>query len=55
MTKEIERLEKLIANSERQLADETFVSRAPAHVVESIRQKLIEYKGQLAKHRESLQ
>jgi valyl-tRNA synthetase len=53
--KEIDRLEKLIANSERQLADQTFVSRAPAHVVDSIRQKLAEYTAQLAKHRESLQ
>ncbi|HYO80775.1 MAG TPA: valine--tRNA ligase [Bryobacteraceae bacterium] len=55
LRKEVERLEKLIANSERQLADETFVSRAPEHVVDSIRMKLIEYKAQLSKHRESLQ
>jgi valyl-tRNA synthetase len=53
--KEIQQLEKLIANSERQLGDETFISRAPAHVVDSVRQKLVEYKAQLAKHEESLQ
>jgi valyl-tRNA synthetase len=52
--KEIAQLEKLIANSERQLADSTFVGRAPAHVVDTIRQKLAEYKAQLAKLRESL-
>ena len=52
--KEIERLDKLIANSERQLADEKFTSKAPAHVVESIRQKLADYRAQLEKHRESL-
>jgi valyl-tRNA synthetase len=55
IAREIERLEKLIANSERQLNDETFISRAPAHVIESIRQKLVEYKAQLNKHRESLE
>jgi valyl-tRNA synthetase len=52
--KEIAQLEKLIANSERQLADSTFVGRAPAHVVDTIRQKLAEYKAQFAKLRESL-
>ncbi|MGI8992533.1 MAG: valine--tRNA ligase [Bryobacteraceae bacterium] len=46
--KERERIEKNIANSERQLADETFLSRAPEKVVESIRQKLGEYQAQLA-------
>jgi valyl-tRNA synthetase len=52
--KEVEQFEKNIANSERQLADEKFLSRAPAHVVESIRQKLAEYKAQLAKLKDSL-
>ena len=49
MEKEREQLEKNIANSRRQLGDETFLSRAPAHVVESIRQKLGDYEAQLAK------
>ncbi|MBC7928872.1 MAG: class I tRNA ligase family protein, partial [Bryobacteraceae bacterium] len=53
--KEIANLEKLIANSERQLGDETFMGRAPAHVVDTIRQKLGEYGAQLVKLRESLQ
>ncbi len=53
--KEIANLEKLIANSERQLNDQTFMGRAPAHVVDTIRQKLADYKAQLAKLRESLQ
>jgi valyl-tRNA synthetase len=52
--KEIDRLEKQIVNSERQLGDKTFTSRAPQHVVDTIRQKMAEYKAQLAKHRESL-
>ena len=47
--KERELLAKNIANSERQLADETFLGRAPAKVVESIRQKLADYKTQLQK------
>ena len=49
LEKEKEQLEKNIANSKRQLGDETFLSRAPAHVVESIRTKLAEYEAQLAK------
>jgi valyl-tRNA synthetase len=49
MEKEREQLVKNIANSERQLGDETFLGRAPAHVVESIRKKLEEYQAQLRK------
>jgi valyl-tRNA synthetase len=52
--KEIEQLEKVIASSERQLSDEKFLGRAPAHVVDSIREKLAGYKLQLQKLRESL-
>jgi valyl-tRNA synthetase len=52
--KEIAQLEKLIASSERQLEDEKFVSRAPAHIVEQLRVKLDDYRAQLIKHRESL-
>jgi valyl-tRNA synthetase len=47
--KEREQLEKNIANFERQLADETFLSRAPAKVVDGMRQKLADYKKQLEK------
>jgi valyl-tRNA synthetase len=47
--KEREQLEKNIANSKRQLADETFLSKAPAKVVDSIRAKLADYEAQLAK------
>jgi valyl-tRNA synthetase len=53
--KEIANLRKVIAGSERQLADETFVKRAPAHVVEQIRTKLADYRDQLNKHLESLE
>src|SRR5579885_3303870 len=49
LDKEKEQLEKNIGNSRRQLSDETFLSRAPEKVVQSIRQKLGEYEAQLAK------
>jgi valyl-tRNA synthetase len=49
LEKEREQLVKNIANSKRQLSDETFLGRAPAHVIESIRQKLAGYEAQLAK------
>jgi valyl-tRNA synthetase len=49
LEKDREQLEKNIANSERQLGDETFLSKAPAKVVDSIRAKLAEYKAQLEK------
>jgi valyl-tRNA synthetase len=54
LEKEREQLEKNIANSTRQLGDETFLSRAPAHVVESIKTKLVDYETQLAKVRKAL-
>ncbi len=54
LEKERDQLEKVIANSHRQLSDEAFVSRAPEKVVTSIRQKLAEYEAQLQKVRASL-
>jgi valyl-tRNA synthetase len=47
--KEIEQLKKVIAHLERQLTDETFLSKAPAKVVQGMRVKLAEYKSQLRK------
>jgi valyl-tRNA synthetase len=49
LAKETEQLKRNIANSERQLSDETFLSKAPAKVVESIRLKLADYQAQLRK------
>ncbi|MEO7652278.1 MAG: valine--tRNA ligase, partial [Bryobacteraceae bacterium] len=54
LEKESEQLEKVIANSKRQLSDETFMSKAPAKVVDSIRQKLTEYETQLDKVKQAL-
>jgi len=49
LDKEREQLEKNIANLHRQLSDETFLSRAPAPVVASLRDKLAEYEAQLSR------
>ena len=54
LEKEREQLEKNIANSSRQLGDETFLNRAPAHVIESIKTKLVDYEAQLQKVRKAL-
>ena len=55
LRKEVDQLEKVMANSRRQLEDESFVARAPEHVVASIRQKLSEYERQANKTREALE
>jgi valyl-tRNA synthetase len=54
LDKEIEQLEKLIANSGRQLANPEFLARAPEQVVQGIRHKLAEYEAQLEKSCEAL-
>jgi len=41
-------LEKVIASSRRQLSSGSFVAKAPAHVVEGIREKLAVYEKELA-------
>ncbi len=55
LEKEIESLNRLIANAERQLKDETFLNKAPEKVVATLRSKLAEYKGQLAKNKKLLE
>ena len=54
LEKDREQLVKNVANSKRQLGDETFLSKAPPQVVESIRKKLVEYEEQLRKIEEAL-
>ncbi|HEY3823641.1 MAG TPA: valine--tRNA ligase [Bryobacteraceae bacterium] len=54
LEKERDQLMKNIANSQRQLNDEVFLSKAPAKVVDSIRAKLADYEAQLAKIEASL-
>ncbi len=54
LEKERDQLVKNVANSQRQLGDEVFLSKAPARVVDSIRAKLTEYEAQLKKIEDSL-
>jgi valyl-tRNA synthetase len=55
LEKEIQQLEKVISDSRRQLQDQKFLSRAPANVVDGVRQKLVDYEAQLAKSRATLE
>jgi valyl-tRNA synthetase len=54
LRKENEQLEKVIANSNRQLANESFVAKAPAHIIGGMRAKLAEYEAQIAKNNAAL-
>ncbi len=54
LEKDNARLEKAIESQSRQLNDETFVRKAPAHVIEGMRAKLAEYQAQLRKNRDLL-
>ena len=54
LAKEIDQLEKLIADKDRQLANDKFLISAPAHVVDSLRAKRGEYEAQLEKSRSAL-
>jgi len=54
LTKEIEQMEKVIANSERQLSNEDFMGKAPEKVVVGIREKLAGYRSQLEKSQDAL-
>jgi valyl-tRNA synthetase len=55
LAKELAQLERARDNSRRQLQNQEFLSKAPAPVVESIRQKLAQYEVQIAKLGETLQ
>jgi valyl-tRNA synthetase len=46
--KRMAELEKVIASSRKQLGSESFVAKAPAHVVDGIREKLAAYEKELA-------
>jgi valyl-tRNA synthetase len=54
LKKDNEQLEKVIANSLRQLGNEKFVEKAPAHVIDGMRAKLAEYQAQFAKNQAAL-
>jgi valyl-tRNA synthetase len=52
LQKEIASLEKVIGSSERQLADEKFLSKAPEKIVNGMRAKLADYRAQLKKNKD---
>ena len=54
LKKDVEQLDKVIANSLRQLGNESFVAKAPSHVIDGMRAKLAEYEAQVAKIRAAL-
>ncbi len=54
LTKQLQPLEKARDSSKRQLGNEQFLSKAPAHVVQSIQKKLADYESQIERIRETL-
>jgi valyl-tRNA synthetase len=54
LRKDSEQLEKVIANSKRQLENGDFVNKAPAKVIDGLRAKLADYESQLAKNKAAL-
>jgi valyl-tRNA synthetase len=54
LKKEIEQLSKVITSSEAQLSNESFLAKAPEKVLNTMREKLADYKAQLAKSQEAL-
>ncbi len=57
LTKELDKIEKEVANIERQLANDGFVNKAPAHVVEKLRnrrEELTSLNGKLTKKLDEL-
>ena len=54
VAKRIGELDKVVGSSTKQLASETFVSKAPAHVIDGIKEKLANYESELAQQRAAL-
>jgi valyl-tRNA synthetase len=54
LDRENEQLEKVIANSKRQLDNAEIIAKMPEKVVATLRSKLAEYEAQLAKNRAAL-
>jgi valyl-tRNA synthetase len=54
LAKENIELEKVIANSDRQLANEEIISKMPEKIVETLRAKNVAYKAQLQKNLDAL-
>ena len=54
LQKEVEELEKLIRDKDRQLSNDKFLNGAPVHVVDSLRVKRAEYVAQRDKSQAAL-
>jgi valyl-tRNA synthetase len=54
LQKENENLEKVVANTKRQLEDEDIIRKMPEKVVATMRAKLADYESQLKKNRDAL-
>jgi valyl-tRNA synthetase len=54
-TKELTKFEGQLANAQRRLDDEQFLSKAPAHVVEGLRKQVAELKIVIEKLRKRLE
>lgn len=54
VTKRIGELEKVITSSTKQLSSQAFVSKAPAHVIDGIKEKLLQYETELAQQKAAL-
>lgn len=54
LEKEVQQLEKVVANSDRQLGNQAFIAKAPEKVVAEIRTKRAEYQAQLDKLKDQL-
>ena len=54
LLKENDKLEKLVVNIDRQLANEKFLNNAPPQIVEDLRSKRAEYIAQIKKNRDIL-
>jgi valyl-tRNA synthetase len=54
LSKEADKLQKLVMNIDRQLESEKFLNGAPPHVVESLRAKRAEYVAQIEKNRAAI-
>ena len=54
LSKQLKPLQKARDSSKRQLGNEQFLSKAPPHVVESIREKLADYESQIARIQSTL-
>jgi valyl-tRNA synthetase len=54
LQKEIEQLTKVVENTRRQLSNEKFTAKAPAHVIAEMRTKLADYETQIERSRAAL-